>query len=85
MKIPENLKQRRVDVSNLRFYSLLFREKHWETDVLHWTVFAQTLDEIASRVEHDAERMADLQAGIDKHIEQCPSCLADVRDCTCKM
>lgn len=60
--IPEDLKQRRIDVSNLRFYSLMFREHKWETDVIHWTVFVQTLDEIASRIENQEANLAHLES-----------------------
>ncbi len=39
------------DVSNLRFYARLFEEHKWQDPVIHWGVFHQTLNEIASRIE----------------------------------
>jgi hypothetical protein len=40
-----------VYAKNLRFYAGLFREKKWETDVLHWSVFESTLKEVAAFLE----------------------------------
>lgn len=48
-------KQLTIDVSNLRFYASIFREKKWETDVICWNVFEATLNEIADRLARKAE------------------------------
>lgn len=44
------LTQDEIDVKNLRFYATLFAAHQWETPQLHWSVFAQTLEEIANRM-----------------------------------
>jgi len=49
--------QAELDVKNLRFYADMFQEHHWQTAWIHWSVFAQTLREIAARLE-DRERPA---------------------------
>lgn len=46
-----------VDVSNLRFYSRLFELHKWETTVISWTSFHQTLKEIADRREEDGKQL----------------------------
>jgi len=38
----ETRTQVEIDACNLRFYARLFREYHWQTDVMHWSVFAAT-------------------------------------------
>ena len=58
MNIPET-EQNRIDVSNLRFYARLFRENHWETDVMHWSVFSSTLDEVAERIATAEQALKD--------------------------
>jgi hypothetical protein len=58
MNIPET-EQNRIDVSNLRFYARLFRENHWETDVMHWSVFSSTLDAVADRIAKAEQAVAD--------------------------
>jgi hypothetical protein len=63
MNIPET-EQNRIDVSNLRFYARLFRENHWETDVMHWSVFSSTLDEVAERIAKAEQALAASQARI---------------------
>jgi hypothetical protein len=42
--------QSEIDVSNLRFYARLFREHKWELREMSWTVFEQTLNEVAERI-----------------------------------
>lgn len=42
--------QSEIDISNLRFYAELFREHKWETQWVHWSVFVQTLTEVADRI-----------------------------------
>lgn len=44
-------KQLPIDARNLRFYAISFREHKWETEQLSWTVFYQTLNEIADRID----------------------------------
>ncbi len=39
------------DLKNLRFYSAQFKEHEWQSPWIHWSVFHQTLNEIADRVE----------------------------------
>jgi len=42
--------QHEIDIKNLRFYAEMFRQHEWGTVVIHWSVFEQTLKEIASRM-----------------------------------
>jgi len=51
MERSTKLSQSEIDVKNLRFYSKLFEQYHWETPIIHWSVFHQTLLEIAARIE----------------------------------
>lgn len=51
--------QRDIDVSNLRFYSEMFRQHEWSTCVIHWGVFEQTLKEIADRIEQPKQPSCD--------------------------
>lgn len=44
------LTQPEIDVKNLRFYAEMFRQYEWSTDIIHWGVFEQTLNEIAARI-----------------------------------
>ena len=46
----ETRTQVEIDACNLRFYARLFREYHWQTDVMHWSVFAATCESIADRL-----------------------------------
>jgi len=55
--------QAEIDVSNLRFYAQMFNEYKWETDVLHWSVFRGTLEEIASRYENLVRQAAQASEG----------------------
>lgn len=48
-------RQREIDVRNLRFYAISFREHKWETAQISWTVFHQTLNEIADRIDEVTE------------------------------
>ena len=41
--------QAQLDELNLRFYSEMFKQHEWGTDVIHWSVFHATLKEIADR------------------------------------
>ena len=63
MNIPET-DQNRIDVSNLRFYARLFRENHWETDVMHWSVFSTTLDKVADRIAKAEQTVAELTGAL---------------------
>lgn len=42
--------QRAIDISNLRFYARMAAEFKWSTDVIHFGVIQQTLNEIAERL-----------------------------------
>lgn len=44
-------RQRAIDISNLRLYARLARENEWPDAIIHWSVFEQTLNEIADRLE----------------------------------
>ncbi len=46
----ETRTQSEIDACNLRLYARLFRKYHWQTDVLHWSVFAATCESIADRL-----------------------------------
>lgn len=44
-------RQAAIDAKNLRFYADMFDQYRWRTDVIHHSVFATTLREIADRIE----------------------------------
>ena len=50
--------QRRLDIANLRLYAGLFRQYGWGTDVVHWSVFEQTLEAVAQRLERQQQQEA---------------------------
>jgi len=49
-EIEVAIKQRSIDISNLRFYSAMAHDFKWGTDVIHQSVISQTLGEIADRL-----------------------------------
>jgi len=51
--------QKGIDISNLRFYAAMARKFEWQTDIIHWGVVEQTLNEIADRLAVPAETQHD--------------------------
>lgn len=69
------------DVSNLRFYAELFRKHQWQTDVLHWSVFEGTLNQVAERIRTLRAQLADR----DNHIATAYAALDGFLGCGCKV
>lgn len=59
-----------VDLKNLRFYATQFREHQWQSPWIHWSVFAQTLNEIANRTEELERRFREEFAMRDRYKAQ---------------
>lgn len=55
--MDEQDRLREIDCYNLRFYARLFKEYKWGIEVISWTVFHQTLKEIADRREEDGKQL----------------------------
>jgi hypothetical protein len=59
-----------VDLKNLRFYATQFREHQWQSPWIHWSVFMQTLNEIADRTEELERRFREEFAMRDRYKAQ---------------
>ena len=55
--LAKKLKQKRIDISNLRFYASEAAARKWETDIVSYTVVVQTLREIANRMAYEVAVM----------------------------
>ncbi len=58
------------DLKNLRFYAAQFKDHQWQSPWIHWSVFHQTLNEIADRVGELDKRFKEESAMRDRYKRQ---------------